>query len=84
MRPRPCTRRDLYVQLAVMLGLVLGLVFNDAALMRALFLVLLVPLVADIQRRLWHAAQRTFADNMLACAELAGAKYREEQQQHEG
>lgn len=78
-------RQDAKLRLWTIAALVLLLVLSDALLMRVLFLALLVPLVADIQRRLWSSAQRRFADDMLACAERAtGKKYREEEQQHEG
>jgi len=77
-------RRDAKLRLWTIAALVLLLVLNDALLMRVVFLGLLVPLVVDIQRRVWSTAQRRYADDVLALAELAGAKYREEQQQHEG
>ncbi len=73
-------RRDAALRLTTIVALVLLLVLNDALLMRVLFLALLVPLFVDMQRRLWHAAQRRFADDMLACAEVAAAEYHQSRQ----
>ena len=57
--------RQVRIRLAAVVLLVLVVVFNDEVIIRALFVVLLVPLMRDFQRALNNRAVCRYSDELM-------------------